>query len=140
MDGLWRICLDTSAELVAGEGLEQYPYEYLMEDILTEAKAKRQGRDLCLFCMGKIGQVVLPYFKNYFHGQLKYVSDNDLKKWGGVFEGVECLPPDRIPQNACVFIALADINNANDIYRQLKALGINEVHYFTNVFGNSNEQ
>ncbi len=93
-------------EFDTGESFYEIPpFEYLADDIIDELEAKA-GERLSIFGLGKIGSRMLPHFKRRFGGRLVCVSDNDPSKWGQIFEGLECAPPNELPRDLCVIITV----------------------------------
>jgi SAM-dependent methyltransferase len=96
--------------------------------MVQEAKNAAHGREICIFCMGEIGNRLLPYFKDWFGVRLKYVSDNDPQKWGKAYYGIQCVSPDDLPRGICVFIATLNTEINEEVVKQLNDKGIEAVY------------
>jgi glycosyltransferase involved in cell wall biosynthesis len=105
-------------------------YEYLIEDIMEVAKKLAGGRDICLFGMGKVGNALLPYFKESFGIRLICVSDNDPNKWGEEMEGIKCVSPWGLSEDICIFLTAA-FETMEEIMSQLKLLGMKFVYPYS---------
>jgi hypothetical protein len=133
LKGLWLACLDMNVDIMDEYKYDKFPFECIITDILKEADSISEGKDICLFCLGKIGCRVLPYFKDFFGERLRCVSDNDSSKWGRKFYGVTCVPPDSLPNNTCLLMTTADIIIADEVFAQLKDLGVECVYLYSNL-------
>jgi hypothetical protein len=127
----WLSALDINASIACEMRYDKLPFEYIIEDILSEAGSRAQERDICIFCLGKIGKRLLPYFKKYFDDRLKYVSDNDESKWGEKFDGTECVSPMALPTDICVFAATADFMIFKSVKEILDNIGVSFVYLYS---------
>jgi hypothetical protein len=81
------------------------PFEAIMDELLHYAEQKAGNRNICIFGLGRYGKQALPHYKKCFGARLVCVSDNDPNKWGKLFEGIECIPPDELNNELHVIIA-----------------------------------
>jgi hypothetical protein len=133
LKGRWLACLDINVDIMAEYNYDKFPFEYIITDILNEANRIAEGKDVCLFCLGKIGCRALPYFKDFFGERLRCVSDNDPSKWGRMFYGVVCVSPDSLPKDTCLFVTTANTIIANEVFAQFKGLGLDNAHLYSDL-------
>lgn len=81
---------------------------------------------VCVFGLGKLFRD--HYFQEYWHEGLntKILSDNNSNLHGKEFEGLLCIPPEKIKEYPNVAVVMF-VNSTLEIERQLKSLGINNI-------------
>ena len=94
--------MDAPDECLGDSG--KLPVEYIIDATLRKIDENLETSFICLYGLGRIGQAVLPYFKEYFKERLIYVSDNDKSKWGQLYSGCKCVPPEMISKTITVLV------------------------------------
>lgn len=78
-----------------------------------------------VFGCGGVGRKCRTYLEKHGAEVIAY-ADNDKRKWGGVFDGIEIIPPEMIASMEYSKIAIGNYKAADSIKRQLIKLGVEE--------------
>jgi radical SAM superfamily enzyme YgiQ (UPF0313 family) len=89
------------------------------------AKAKIEGKKLGIFCGGEHTSTLLAATR--IRELNPVIFDNDIKKWGDCFEGIEVLPPRLIGELGIDIILISTKSFEEEIYQQLKAMQLADV-------------
>jgi len=86
-------------------------------------------RQMIIVGAGRIGQNAVRFFEE---NSIKYFADNSADKIGKLWAGIPVIAVDELPEKKEKYdIVIASIEFAEELYAQLKQLGITEVYQFT---------
>lgn len=88
----------------------------------------KNARNVCVFGLGT-------YFNEAFASQhtkelyhVNLLSDNDPDKWGKIYEGIECVPPNEL-KNYDDLLVIIMLGNPTSVEKQLKDMNIPYVYH-----------
>jgi len=87
-----------------------------------------QAENVCVFGLGKFFQDVFVSKNMKEKYKVNLLSDNDPEKWGKVFYGIECVPPERLKEYKNLVVIIT-IGNPVLVENQLNEMGIDFVSH-----------
>ena len=84
---------------------------------------------MIIFGAGPTGKRLLQDYKKQF--EIVAFTDNDADKWGNTLDGIEIIPPSRIPELDVAYVLLASVQGCHSIRHQLEGMGINSERILT---------
>lgn len=91
-------------------------------------EAQLQGKKICFFGAGAQGYLLYPYFMKKGI-KVDFFCDNNQNKWGKmIIDNTLCLSLDQLKEIGDNAIVIITVFTDNDIYDQLKNIGLKEVY------------
>ena len=117
----------------AKEKLEAIMLEHANKSVTVSAirsfmKKSKNGFKVVLFGCGNQGQVMLRTLKA-LNIKVSFYCDNNCEFWGKSIRGLKCISPAELSRIKNVVVCISS-NYINEIYCQLKSMGINDVFAF----------